>query len=135
LEYLKKSELSGRRLARFHEMKTNKPLYLTKDYRLTYEADDLPTHYGFIWTSRVDAIEAEYKRLTAADPAKVSIDKLAAAKLAAQARAVIDALDARGAWVEKGQLRFHRLAPPSGVIHCRTFTDNVRTLSAFIARE
>ena len=36
LKYYKSVELPGKKLARFHELKTNKPLYFTKDYQLNY---------------------------------------------------------------------------------------------------
>ena len=47
LAYLKKSLLPDGRLARFYELKTNKPLYFTKTYELTYDDSDMPTHYSF----------------------------------------------------------------------------------------
>ncbi len=47
LDYLRRSRLSDGRLARFYELKTNKPLYFTKQYELTYSDADMPTHYGF----------------------------------------------------------------------------------------
>ncbi len=50
-----------------------------------------------------------------------------------KARSVIDGLDGRGAWVEKGRLRFHKVEPEPGVINCRTFADNVKTLARFLA--
>jgi PelA/Pel-15E family pectate lyase len=133
LAYLKKSLLPDGRLARFYELKTNKPLYFTKDYRLTYSPDNMPTHYGFIRPSRLGAIEAEYRQLAAhgpaAPPAAAEPDPKA---LAARVRAIIDGLDGRGAWVEKGRLRFHDVEPASGVIHCHTFVENVQALSLFV---
>lgn len=47
LAYLKASQLPDGLLARFYELKTNKPLYFTKDYQLTHDDSDVPTHYGF----------------------------------------------------------------------------------------
>ncbi len=57
LEYLRSSELPGGRLARFYELQTNRPLYFTKDYQLTYESDDMPTHYSFIGSSQVASLQ------------------------------------------------------------------------------
>jgi len=48
LEYLEASALPDGKLARFYELKTNRPLYMTRDYQLTYSSDDMPTHYAFI---------------------------------------------------------------------------------------
>jgi PelA/Pel-15E family pectate lyase len=71
-------------LARFYELKTNRPLYITKGTRLTaaglgsrlvdgyelsYSPDSVITHYGVL-TSGADlaAIEKEYQGLAKADP-------------------------------------------------------------------
>jgi hypothetical protein len=50
-----------------------------------------------------------------------------------QSRLIIACLDEQGAWLEAGPLRFHRIEPESGVIRCRTFAENIRTLCQFIA--
>src|SRR5690606_27390840 len=54
IAYYRSSLLPDGRLARFYELKTNRPLYFTKDYQLTYDDGDMPTHYGFKSTSRLD---------------------------------------------------------------------------------
>ena len=133
LPYYKKSLLPDGRLARFYELKTNRPLYFNRNYELTYAGDDLPTHYGFLWESRLQAIEAEYRRLATtpgAPPAAKAPPDLA--ELAARAIQVVEALDGRGAWVERGTLRFHKIEPPSGIIRCQTFADHVKLLSQFL---
>ncbi|HEY8504010.1 MAG TPA: pectate lyase [Gemmataceae bacterium] len=126
LAYLKKSRLPDGRLARFYELKTNRPLYFNRDYRLTYSSADMPTHYSFIVGSNLDRIEAEYERLRQADPSELKRPQerprpRMSRGLAEQARRVIDAMDGRGAWVEEGQ------------IESRTFVNNVRALARFIA--
>lgn len=132
--YLKKSLLPDGTIARFYELKTNRPLFFTRKYELTYSRDDMPTHYGFVFESRLDAIEAEYRRLAAAGEASLNVvEQPDRRKLAGQAAALIKWMDERGAWVEDGWLRFHKVAPPSGVIKCQTFADNVKVLCQFIA--
>jgi PelA/Pel-15E family pectate lyase len=131
LAYLKASRLPDGRLSRFYELKTNRPLYFTRKYELTHAADDLPTHYGFIVPSRLAAIEAEYDRLKAGRLPREA--KPGAAKLAAAAKAAIDRMDARGAWVEKGRLRHHGAEPASGVISSRRFAENVAALCRYVA--
>lgn len=138
IDYLRRSELSGGKLARFYELQTNRPLYFTKDYKLTYDGSDVPTHYGFVVHSRLDQIEARYRNLLATDPAKLRAGKpqranLLTPTLIAQARKVIDGMDERGAWVERGSLRAHKVEPVSGVIDSRTFVNNVGTLCRFLA--
>jgi hypothetical protein len=137
VEYLRSSQLSEGKLARFYELQTNRPLYFTKDYKLTYDGSDTPTHYGFVFDSRLDQIEARYRELLVADPNKLKSsetpksDSLTPA-LMAQARKVIDGLDERGAWVERTSLRAHKVEPASGVIDSQTFVSNVGILCRFL---
>src|SRR5205814_10293508 len=97
LDYLAKSEISPGRLARFYELRTNRPLYFTKQYELVYTTDDLPTHYAFIIGSGVARLSEDYEKLFVTDPAKLQPAptpeeyKLTPA-LASAARAAIDSL-------------------------------------------
>ncbi|MCB1019345.1 MAG: hypothetical protein KDC27_05420 [Acidobacteria bacterium] len=114
-------------LARFYELETNKGLFITKGtrvraaglgslladgYEVTYDDSDPIQHYGMWISGRgLDAIEAEYKLLRAADPAAIrrpgklhglspwSGDGVAKA---GDSAALLAALDDRGAWVEDG---------------------------------
>ncbi|MDX1947658.1 MAG: pectate lyase [Pirellulaceae bacterium] len=139
IDYLKKSQFDGDQLARFYELQTNQPLFFTRKYELVYTKDDLPTHYGFIIRSGIPKLRADYEKLLATDPAKLrpkpKRPSYEASNTQAQAcRQLIDALDARGAWVEAGSLED---ADPDGivkqVIDTRTFIKNIDTLSRFIA--
>lgn len=140
ISYLRKSQLEDGRLARFYELKTNRPLYFKrtgKRYDLTYSSDDLPDHYAFVVGSRLDSIEAEYHRLLRTNPQDLSgQDEQSTVgmspALLQQARRVIDSLDDRGAWAEKSRLRHHKIEPESGIIRCQTFVRNVRTLCRFL---
>lgn len=138
LAYLRRSELPGGRLARFYELKTNRPLYFTRKYELTYRDDDLPVHYAFQVPSRLDAIEAEYRRLVASGggprPARPERPAKPSPRLLAQVKAVISALDDQGRWVETGKLRYHgRDDSTQRIIDCQTFVANLRVLSAYLA--
>ena len=139
LEYYKQSELPGNRMARFYELKTNKPLYFTKKYELTYNDDDLPTHYGFITGVWVDGVEAEYRRVLRTDPNQLQpVKKKPNYRLtpavAARAKAVVERMDKRGAWIEQGQLKYH--GPDDStrqIITTQAFVRNVGILSQFLA--
>ena len=144
LDYLKQSELAGGRLARFYELQTNRPLYFTSQYELTYSDDDMPTHYSFQSQSWVDPVRAQYDRLakTPPEPRKPSPPKRTeraprmAASLAAEARAIVAALDERGAWVEDGRLHYHGENDPARrIISCTTFVHHVHKLAQFVAAE
>lgn len=131
LQYLRRSLLSDGCLARFYELKTNRPLYCVRDrngrYQLTYERKQLPDHYAFLVDSRLDTIEAEYRRLAKkAPPPKPSVP------MTEKVRRIMESMDERGAWVEKRRLKHHKLEPTSGVVDSQTFITNVETLCAFL---
>ncbi|MFO7973925.1 MAG: pectate lyase [Candidatus Hydrogenedentota bacterium] len=138
LDYYEKSALPDGRLARFYELRTNKPLYFTKDYQLTYSSDDMPTHYAFIVGSSLPSIRKEYERLKEMPPEKLQAKSTPSTprltpELAAKAQQVIKALDERGAWTEAGDLQYHKAGSADRVIDCRTFIRNVGVLSDYLA--
>ena len=127
--------------ARFYELRTNRPLYITKGtrvtpvdqgaitvdgYELSYSDASVITHYAVLVSGRPwDELEREYRDVLAADPASLRRpDRLAglspwseresgsvrsgarasAADLETRVRALIDAMDPRGAWVEEGTI-------------------------------
>jgi hypothetical protein len=189
--------------ARFYELKTNRPLYITKGtrvtaldrgavnvdgYELSYSDASVITHYAVLVSGAGFAeIAREYEALRAADAASVKRpDRLRGLSPwsearpatgeapapgerdpAARVRAILDGMDARGAWVEEGTIgRADRLVsvfagrdlvlrlggktltmkendtldvfggpepPTERIIRSRTFAENVRTLSAYVA--
>lgn len=128
-------------LARFYELQTNKPLYITKGSRLSasglgsrmvdgYEISYTPAsviaHYGVLVSGAwLAPLEADYRKLAAADPASVRRpEKLnglspwsererqapSGATIAAEAKRLIESLDPRGAWTKMGTIgRANRL--------------------------
>ena len=125
IEWLKRSEISPGRWARFYELQTNKPLYFTKDYRLVYTDDDLPTHYGFQGDygipSTIKQCEATLKESDrAAAPPTAARAPSSRSSLEPSVRKVIDALDAKGRWITNGR------------IESRTFIANVNTLCDYL---
>jgi PelA/Pel-15E family pectate lyase len=139
LEYLRRSCLPDGRLARFYELRTNRPLYFTRQYELTYDDTDLPTHYAFKVADGTAAIARAFERLKAGSPRTDSSPAprqpvRPAAPSLAQVKTILAALDDRGRWVEQGRLRYHR-APdqPKRVIRTDTFIRNVKLLSRYLA--
>ena len=57
LDWARGARLPDGRMARFYELKTDRPLYFTTDYALTYSDADLPAHYAFKVSSRTDRID------------------------------------------------------------------------------
>jgi hypothetical protein len=139
LEYYRTCRLDDGRLARFYELHTNKPLYFTKEYELTYSDDDMPTHYGFIVSSKLDRIERDYNKLVADGPddkppsRRPSRPKLSS-DLTKDAADAVAALNERGAWVTVGRLRTYGDDDETReIIESEVFIDRLRTLARFIA--
>lgn len=139
LAYYRRSLLPDGRLARFYEMRTNRPLYFTKDYRLTYDDSDLPTHYGFKVASKLDRIAMEYDRLMKMNPQDLK-KKSAPARpsvseeMRRQVRDILGRLDKEGRWVEEGKLRYHGPDDPTRqIIDCQTILRGINGLSAYLA--
>lgn len=142
LDYLKRSFVTPTRdevfrrlgdgpvLARFYELKTNRPIYITKGsrlsasglgsrmvdgYELSYTPESVITHYGVLISGReLASIEEDYKRVAAADsktlrrPDKLrSLSPWSDGMRRARERSsglaqLISSLDERGAWTKSG---------------------------------
>lgn len=115
-------------LARFYELRTNRPLYFTKGtridarglgsaridgYELSYSDESVITHYSVLVSGRpLRSIRKEYERLRRKNeprperlhglsPWTGQRPPLEARPGAAEVRALIEALDERGAWTEQ----------------------------------
>lgn len=117
-------------LARFFELHTNRGLFITRGtmirvaggelvrpdgYKVTYDDHHTITHYGMWISGRpLAAIEADYQRLSATDPASIrrparlhglspwSGDAAPPKPSDAEVRRILDSRDGRGVWVEDG---------------------------------
>ena len=133
LDYLQSCQLADGRVARFYELKTNRPLYFTLDYQLTYEDDDLPTHYGFQLSSGVESLRKKYARLEGLTPEQLRRDSKSRGPGRRYVQTVIDQLDERGAWVTGDAMRYHKVAGPA--IEMNTTVKHLATLAEFLAAE
>jgi hypothetical protein len=143
LEYLKRSTVPrgdaeifrrippGPVLARFYELKTNKPLYITKGsrlnaaglgsrmvdgYEISYSPESVITHYGVLTSGReLASIEEDYRKLAAADPKTIArpvelhglspwSERPRVKPAAAEVQQLIASMDARGAWTKMGTI-------------------------------
>ncbi len=139
LAYLKKSFLPDGRLARYYEMKTNRPLYMSRkgdNYSLTYNDADLPSHYGWKGASRLDSI-AKQLADARANP-KPAATEVPLAELESRVRQVLSQLDDGGRWVSTfageplyGQPKF---AAGTQYISSAVFSANVELLSEYVTR-
>jgi PelA/Pel-15E family pectate lyase len=139
IAYYRRSLLPDGQLARFYELRTNAPLYFTKDYVLTYNDEDMPTHYSFKVSSDLDAIEQAYRRLENRGASRRGREWrpqqiTASESLRDEARRVVDSADPRGAWLETGELRTYPDDDrETRVITMRTYVENLTTLSRYVA--
>lgn len=136
--WLKRSRLPDGRLARYYELKTNKPLYMTRsgdEYSLTYDDSDLPDHYGWKVASRLEAIEREFAALTTSG-AKGQEPGARSRAAADEVRRIIADLDPQGRWISQyageplyGQPKFR---PGEEYISSAIFSRNLELLSAYL---
>jgi PelA/Pel-15E family pectate lyase len=119
IAWFRRSEVAPGRWARFYELGTNRPLYFTTKYELTYEASDLPTHYSFQGPMGVAAVIAEWEAVKG-----LSVEQ-ARARAArplegTQSRALraVETIDGEGRWVNNGW------------IESRAFIENMNALAS-----
>lgn len=136
MAWLESVKLNDGRLARFYELKTNKPLYFTKKYELTYDDTDVPTHYAFKVGNKLDRIRARYEKVLKLDDARRLKElenkhrprnRKSPAEI--QVAEIISKLDDRGAWLEPGRLKKQ---DPGMIIRSETFCKNARLLADYI---
>lgn len=134
LEYFKKCLLPDGRIARYYELKTNKPLYMDARYQMTYDDSAAPSHYGWKQSARFDKIEAAFKSALAGQKPKQSHSVQALQK---EVRRIIAELDDEGRWISThageglvGQPKFER---GFRYISSDVFSRNMVTLSDYVA--
>jgi PelA/Pel-15E family pectate lyase len=135
LEYFtKECLLPDGRVARFYEFKTNRPLYMDAEYKLTYSDAAAPSHYGWKQNARFEQIAEAFKAATAGhEPARMSINRVEEGEV----RRIIRELDSDGRWVSTyfgehlvGQPKFEH---GFRYISSEVFIRNVEKLSEYIA--
>jgi hypothetical protein len=125
--WLEASPLADGRWARFYELRTNRPLYMTSEYRLTHEDSDTPRHYSFKGVFDVPRTLERYRSLAGGDAVTSAVragDDAAPAladRLAPDVARVVAALDEHGRWLE------------DGMINSATFVANVDLLARYVA--
>ncbi|MFV0445451.1 MAG: pectate lyase [Planctomycetaceae bacterium] len=136
LKYLQASLLPDGQLARYYELKTNRPLYMSRSgdkYSLTYDDSNLPDHYGWKTPSRIDALRAAYQR---AQRGQGTVEQPKPAELRTGAKEAIAALDPQGRWISKhtgerlvGQ---PKIQMSEQYLSSEVFSRNLTTLSQYL---
>ena len=137
LAYLKKSHLPDGQLARYYELKTNRPLYMNrngKKYSLTYDDSNLPRHYGWKIRSQWSSLHRDYQALASGKQKKAA--HTANRELESQAQTILNALDDQARWISTssgerlvGQPKF---PVNSQYIASEVFSRNLVILSNYI---
>jgi PelA/Pel-15E family pectate lyase len=129
LAYFRKSLLPDGQVARFYELKTNRPLYMDAQYRLTYDASAAPGHYGWTQPARFDDIEKRMKAVERGESIPSARPQISRDEM----RKIIQALDDQGRWISTyagerlvGQPRF---AERFRYLSSDVFSRNLETLS------
>jgi hypothetical protein len=117
------------RLARFYELNTNRPLYFTKSYELTYDDSDLPTHYSFKVPSRIVQLRRSLAILSKQSAGGLTMlaDNKRADVSDTRIRDIVDSMEGRGAWLSNDGLRYHKR--PGPVIDTRLVVTNLTQLA------
>jgi hypothetical protein len=137
LDYLRGSLLPDGRLARYYELRTNRPLYMHSKggiYSLSYDDSDMPAHYGWKAASQLDELgrACEAARRGGPRPAKAT----RAEDLASSASRIVRDLDEQGRWISTydgdmivGQPKFET---GYRYISSEVFSRNLETLSEYL---
>ena len=126
IAWYRRSRIDATRWARFYELHTNRPLYFTKDYKLVYTDDDLPTHYSFQSPYGVESALGYAERALSEGRSRLLAERrprraaIRTRSRAPRVRAIVNALDDQGRWVEAGK------------INMRTFVANLNSLANYL---
>ena len=124
IDYFERSRLPDGRLARFYELETNRPLYVDRHYRLTYNDDSILTHYAYKTPDYMPKMRAVWGRLTSGE-LDDSPPFVAEPPPDEDVRKILARQEKNGAWVE---------ATESGPVVClRTFAANAQSLTQYLA--
>lgn len=135
IEYLKRSQLNDKELARFYELKTNRPLYMEREgnvYSLTYSDANLPTHYGFKIRNKIERIEKAFSKLQN----KLTPLKNSEYVSESEVKRIVESLDKQGRWVSiigtdrlTGQPKIAKGTP---ILSSKVFSHNIDALSIYL---
>lgn len=133
IQWLNQSVLPDGQIARFYELKTNRPLYMVRDtYELTYDDSDLPTHYVFKSKPGIDKIEERLARIKETGKTELSVSNLRT--LRRDAEQLLAQLDPAGRWLEN-EAPFET-APPiwpdRAIVTSARFSKNLTRLAQYV---
>ncbi len=147
VKYLRASLLPNGKLARFYELKTNRPIYFVrgaggKGFELSYEGNHASSNYGWEWDSELESIENVHAQLAMGEKVRfppAESNRWHMPPNCGDVDSILADLSADGAWLEhagdRGFIRDaqgRKVKPSGGVIHSDTFAKNVRVLACWL---
>ncbi len=138
LDYLERSLLPDGQLARYYELKTNKPLYMQRQgkvYSLTYDDSNLPDHYGWKTGSKLPWFRQEYSKLAGRKWQPSRLNKPQEVSKSDVQR-ILEDLDQMGRWVSvsDGQrlVGDNKFAKGESYLSSEVFSTNLERLSDYL---
>lgn len=136
LRYLERSLLEDGRLARYYELRTNRPLYMVRDgggYTPTFSDENLPSHYAWKVDSRVDELEERLNRVRRGENTEnPAIDS-------EEVQHIIDELDGTGRWVstyrDENLIGQPKMASGAKYLSSERFSHNISLLSKYLSTQ
>lgn len=135
LEYFRtQCMLPNGKLARFYELQTNRPLYMDGEYRLAYDAESAPSHYGWQQTPRLESLGRACDAVARGESLPRSPRRRVTA---ADVQRIIAALDDDGRWVStydgEGLVGQPKFARGFRYLSSQVFATNLTKLARFVA--
>lgn len=138
ITWLKKSQLPDGQLARYYELKTNRPLYMERQgkvYSLTYSDSNLPAHYGWKTDAHIQELEQRVKLVKGGK----QVAQLSDADLEMRVKRILAELDNTKRWmtVSKGERLVGQPKIHNGMsyLSSEVFSNNLSELSEYIERQ
>jgi len=140
LAWLNLIRLPDGNLARYYELKTNRPLYMQrqgKTYSLTNSDANLPSHYGWKIEPRMVSLKKQYE---AAKAGRTLSDEDTQQTLERRVRSVIESLDATGRWITTANegtrlVGQPKIFPGEKYLSSDQFSKNLELLARYLAQE
>lgn len=131
IAYLRRSTLPDGQIARYYELKTNRPLYMHRvgdEYSLTFDDSDLPAHYSWKSKSQVEKLQKQLDNFgKPTQPRKYAAQEI---------DQIVQDLDSQGRWITTadGKRLVGQAKPKSGeqFISSAAFSAHLTALSEFL---
>lgn len=132
LQFFREKCLIGNgQFARFYELQSNKPLFMNRNYELTYDDSDVPTHYGWKVKSKLDQIEKHYQQAREGKAVERGKSKVSEKEV----ERILEAMDSQGRWiktVESERLSGTKLKKGDQYLLSQDFINHIQKLAIFV---